>query len=216
LRCHFEKFYLPCFQPFASHRCKPPLLAVLKKPHTRLMQTARTNASETNPALVERVSLDLIAARHQPDHASYSAFVRETIAQYRDLLAHGLQVTPISGTVTGSSQELFDGLDHGRMIVAVDGSPMMPDHPLAQYLPEFGLTANVVFRIVHDVNGHYRTLSPFETFDGEVEAYRNHSRMYSAEAQAALYGETYAQLCHYYSGRGFVAVQKAAILPVRI
>ncbi len=157
------------------------------------------------------------SAEHQPNHPSYQVFARETLAQYRALVNVGLKVDFVPGTLTGYSSSMIFNLDYlYRITIAVDGAPLLPGHPLAEYLPEFGVTLNALFRTVHDVNGHFATRSPFETFTGELIAYQHHARMYSDEAQLALYSETIGQLCVYYHTGDFVTSQKCAILPIEL
>jgi hypothetical protein len=79
-------------------------------------------------------------------------------------------------------------------------------------VPETGLTANEIFRAVHDYFGHFTIRVPFETFEGEVSAYRNHKRQYSQAAWGALAGETLGQLCYYYTFGEYVPEQKCVIL----
>lgn len=163
-------------------------------------------------AQIDRIANNLIAAKHQPNHPSYKAFVAETIEQHRAILQSGVVIRYVSGTLTGSSQDLFNGLDNGKMVIAVDGSPMIEDHPLLEMRGLVSL--NSMFRAVHDYFGHYATRTPFETLNGEIAAYRNHSALYSPEAQEALFGETMGQLCYYFSKGSFVPVQKCAIIPI--
>ena len=160
---------------------------------------------------IRGIAQALNRAKHEPFHPSYHAFALETLSQYDEMARH-IKVTWGNGTITGTSAELFHDAAHGEMFVACDGSPLEKGHPLAVETP-YGVSLNCLFRAVHDYYGHFATYSPFETFEGEMEAYRNHRKMYSKATQAALFGETVAQLCHYYTYGNFVETQKCAILP---
>jgi len=170
-----------------------------------------------NQSTIDQISDALLAAKHEPNHPSYTAFVAETIEQFKALRADGFTFTTYDDTdgAYAGSQEMFNDLAANKHLSVYNaGSPMAENHPLAAMVLEFGITVNVMFRAVHDINGHLATMSPFETFEGELAAYRNHSIRYSGLAQSALYGETIAQLCHYYSRGSFVPVQTCAILPI--
>lgn len=145
---------------------------------------------------------------------SYRAFIAETIEQYGALVSDfGIKIIPTSGTLTGSSREMFARINRERaLLVAIDGAPFDVSHPL-DALHESGLSLNTMFRAVHDYFGHYMTRAPFETFSGEITAYRHHACMYSDRARAALFSETIGQLCVFYALGRFVSVQKACTLP---
>lgn len=146
-----------------------------------------------------------------PDGASlYADFIRETLAQAESL--SGLTVEPVSNTEPYSnSRELFRDIERNRIRVnSID--PLAPGHPLARLcrVRSWGLTlsANVVFRVVHDVLGHHDAGEPFESFLGEYRAYQRHARQYVSPASlAVLHSETLGQLAAFYSGAGFQPIQ---------
>lgn len=181
-----------------------------------------------NPATINAIASAYERAAHVPEweymprseyeritRVSYSAFVAETIEQYAALVGDfGVKIIPTIGTLTGSSLEMFQRINRERaLIVATEGAPFDVSHPLDRTQFETGLSLNVMFRAVHDYFGHYMTRAPFETFDGEIRAYRHHARMYSPVARGALFNETVAQLCYFYARGTFVPVQKACTLP---
>lgn len=166
-----------------------------------------------NQIEISEIAMELDGSKHEPFHPSYHAFALETMAQFDEMSKH-IKVLWIPGTFTGSSGDLFEQIRNGYMTIACDGAPMEKGHPLAVET-RHGVTLNCLFRAVHDYYGHALTQSPFETFEGEMEAYQNHRKMYSSAAQAALFGETVAQLCHFYTHGDFVETQKCAILPER-
>lgn len=155
-------------------------------------------------------------AEHTPKHPSYTAFVAETLEQYRTMTDAGIWIIPTPGSQVAyeSSEDMFRDLDrYNRLVVATDGSPFASGHPLNEYYVPH---KNTAFRAVHDYFGHYLGRFQFETFDGELNAYRAHKARYSPAAHAALFSETVAQLCYFYARGEFVPVQKACILPVTI
>ncbi|HEY6019444.1 MAG TPA: hypothetical protein VIY48_05960 [Candidatus Paceibacterota bacterium] len=177
-------------------------------------------------ATIARVAEYYRNAQHTPNHPSYQSFIRETLAQWDALVAHGWRFSLVSGLTPGpetyaDSNAMFQDIARKQLRVDTAGQDFAPGHPLANVV--YGSvwhgeywTANEVFRAVHDVNGHGTSLCPFETFQGELEAIRNHSRMYSVESWPALFGETFGQLCHYLAGYGFVKIQRAVVLPMEL
>lgn len=146
----------------------------------------------------------------------YPAFIRETLAQAEGL--SGLTVIPTTLTEPyASSRDLFRDIEsHVIRVNAVDS--LCPGHPLHKRYHVHAwrqtLSANVIFRVVHDVLGHYATGEPFETFQGEENAYNAHARAYvSSESLAVLWSETMGQLAAYFAGgpngigAGFQGVQ---------
>lgn len=168
-------------------------------------------------AVVDRVANDLFLAPHQPDHLSYAAFLADTIHQYQWLIASGFRFS-LHGDGSqpyANSTAMFSDLETNRhLLVFTGGSPLAPNHPLEPVVPGIGLSGNTLFRAVHDILGHFPGRYPFESFEGELAAYSNHMRYYSLESQSALYSETVAQLCWYYSKGSYVPVRKCAILPI--
>lgn len=148
---------------------------------------------------------------HDPYNASWSAFIRDTKTQFDALVSSGWRFSLSDTEPYPDSASMFEDIATRNLRVFTGGS-LVPDHPLNHSIGVW--TLNLMFRAVHDVLGHGPNKAPFETFDGEVDAYRNHALRYSSEAIPALYSETVGQLCHYYAGHGFVEQQKAVILPV--
>jgi hypothetical protein len=160
--------------------------------------------------LVNQIAEAYIAAPNDPTNPpAWEFFIDDTLKQFDNLTYSGWRFT--EGQYI-TSTELFEDCRHKRLMIYKGGSNLTLDHPLA-IRDWSGWTMNEIFRAVHDVNGHYATLSPFETFDGEVTAYQQHRLRYSTKAIPVLFAETIGQLCYYYSGRGFVALQEAKVLP---
>lgn len=165
-------------------------------------------------AQVNLIATEYRDAEHVPDSPSYRTFIAETIAQYRALVASGLRIS--LGDSPATSDQPFSSIASGSLLVSPEGSSFSLGNPMATWIPDLGVTVNTAFRAVHDVLGHFAIRTPFETFQGELGAYLSHKRQYSLEAIPALYSETIGQLCHFYSGVGFVSVQSCKIIEVRI
>ncbi len=184
---------------------------------------------------VEDTAREYRTANHEPQHASYSAFIAETLAQFDYLYKRDWTFETVIHPPYANSASMFADCTRKHLYIYTGGN-LKRDNPmgnLADFLiTEYGrvrnITVNEAFRAVHDVFGHYNGLMtglrkepfhtsmlPFETFEGELEAYRNHARMYSAESIPALYSETIGQLCHYYAGYGFVSPQANKVIEVR-
>lgn len=76
------------------------------------------------------------------------------------------------------------------------------------------ITANDVFRAVHDFYGHLATGGAF-SWKGETTAYYSHAQMFSEAALPALFSETVLQQS-YYAVKQEYAPQKAVIFPVTV
>ena len=165
---------------------------------------------------IATVSADYELAIHRPDHIAYAAFCEETVNLFRELThRHRFKVEFIDGYSTGSSDDLFKlASDHKALRVATTAGNIPDDHPLRETWYN-GQTINSLARAVHDFHGHYLNRFPFETFDGELAAYRYERKLYSAIALPAVYSEAIGQLCYNYQHGTFVPFQKACILPIR-
>lgn len=167
-----------------------------------------------NKAQVKRIAEAYAGAKHEPDHPAYAAFIRETNVQYRYLVDRERWLFfPRATQPYQTSEDMFRDCRNRYMHYFTGGDIAISGHPLFERT-QLGHTPNDKFRCVHDVNGHFAGLHPFETWEGELAAYNRHKLMYSAEALPALFGETVGQLCFYYQYGKFVDVQKCAILDV--
>lgn len=144
---------------------------------------------------------------------SYSAFIAETWQQYTALLRNDW-VFPLSTVEPyATSRDMFKDMSENRLFVYTGGQNFALDNPMARYAG--GLRANEAFRAVHDVNGHGTTRAPFETLEGELEAYLTHKAWYSDVALPALFSETIGQLAYHHVHGVFVPIQAAKIVEVR-
>lgn len=153
--------------------------------------------------------------KHDPNDskvkASYEALAKETIAQWDALKKTGLQVEWIK---PGQKDPYADSPRRAQMDVSLHnhwwGFPTdegfgsgdeaskqaMKDNPLLRPTGETidgrKVVVNDVFRIVHDMFGHVKEGVGFRA-DGEENAWRSHSAMYSDLARPAMTSETRGQ-----------------------
>lgn len=173
---------------------------------------------ELNPSWMRRIGTYYDRAENRPNdpdvREAWAAFIREINIQY-DLLP--IQILPSKGIVGSedfeyeSSKAMIDDIvNNHRLYVFTGGSP----NPLMS--PE----DNIKFRAVHDYFGHSAHGYAFGP-RGELNAWIEHSKMFSPVARQALTTETLGQLCALlYGPKSHRAVerhefpeQKAFILP---
>jgi len=137
---------------------------------------------------------------------SYEALARETIAQYEHLLETGLQVefmgddNPYAATPRMAH---LDVLENNHLFVyptesgfgseggvAGSGDPML--QPTRFKISGRTALVNDLFRVVHDVYGHFKEGVGFRA-NGEENAWVSHMSMYSPLARAAATTETRGQ-----------------------
>lgn len=194
-----------------------------------------------DPSVATQIAQAYEDAEHKPDDqqvkASYDAMKRETLAQYEWLVHHGYQFEfyPEGSDPypQGPRQALEDLHQNKHLYVypteAGFGTEQTEtNHPL---LEDSGIewngkpvTYNDIFRAVHDVFGHGKEGVGFR-WDGEENAWRQHSAMYSDLARPAMTAETRGQNSwvnfgpHGEHNRGanqettIYAPQKATVLP---
>lgn len=162
-----------------------------------------------NQETLRRIAEEWKALPHNPQGASWAPFVREVSKQYLWLIKGlGIDVIPTNSNPYQTSDEMFMDVICRRVLkVWTGGSGLEPGHPLAE--THRGVSLNVMFRAVHDYYGHCNEEHPFETIEGELAAYREHRKMFSAEAIPALFGETVGQLAYFSAFGEYVPTQKA-------
>ncbi len=156
--------------------------------------------------------------QHDPDdpevRQAYNAFINDTLHQARILQKNGMQFDPKGsqdrcmnfGIECGqdgnyeNSGELIKDVENNNHIfyrksdndyVGVEDHPMFKVVDIRNVDGE-PMRANDVFRAVHDINGHVKGRVPF-TPEGEIKAFLEHKKMYSAEGIKALFTETQGQ-----------------------
>jgi hypothetical protein len=139
---------------------------------------------------------------------AYQAMIDETLAQYQAIKATGLKIEAIKPgqedpyklspryailDVTENNHLWFYLTDEG---FGSDASFDATLNPLLQLTGEFidgrELRANDIFRIVHDYFGHIKEGVGFRA-EGEENAWRSHSAMYSPLGRKAMTSETRGQ-----------------------
>lgn len=150
---------------------------------------------------------EAVSAPDDPEvRAAYEAMARETLDQYHAITREGyvFEFYPegIDPYPSGPSAAIDDLRANRHLYVfptdAGFGSLSEADraHPLLQDSGEkWGdapTTHNDIFRAVHDFFGHYKEGVGFRA-DGEENAWRAHSAMYSPEARRAMTSETRGQ-----------------------
>jgi hypothetical protein len=137
---------------------------------------------------------------------AYDAMIDETIAQYEAMLKTGIRIEfaePGTDPYPNPRMATEDVRRNGRLIVfpTVEGfgSDASFDSSKNPLLRDTGLKwggktvlANDLFRAVHDYFGHIKEGNGFRA-DGEENAWRSHSAMYSPLARRAMTTETRGQ-----------------------
>ena len=153
----------------------------------------------------------MVHAPNDPNvKASYDAMIKETIAQWEAIKKTGLKVEPIPAGATDPYKAsprlaILDVKDNNHLWffptsngfgtsetanIDVSGNPLM--NPTGEFINGHEMLANDVFRIVHDYFGHIKEGVGFRA-DGEENAWRSHSAMYSDLARPAMTSETRGQ-----------------------
>lgn len=162
-----------------------------------------------DPERAKRIAEEYENAEHNPNdpavQASYNAMINETKAQYDHLKQNGYQFEfypPGQDPYPqGPRQAIEDLRQNKHMYVfptlsGFGGDEDTSNHPL---LADSGerwngqpVTHNDIFRAVHDAFGHGKEGVGFR-WDGEENAWRQHSAMYSPLARPAMTAETRGQ-----------------------
>lgn len=159
-----------------------------------------------------RIATEFENMVHNPEdpatRESYEAMISETLAQWQAVKATGLVVEPITADMGGDPYgnprfAIVDVVENNHLwFYPTDfGFGSNPDidisgNPLFEMSDEFlngqQLRYNDLFRIVHDYFGHIKEGVGFRA-DGEENAWRAHSAMYSEKARPAMTTETRGQ-----------------------
>ena len=146
---------------------------------------------------------------HNPNNpevaAAYNALILESIEQYSDIIANGLEVEFIPrgrpSPYRIPSEAVEDIISNRHMLVystrdghgqgeKLAGNPLLA--PTEFIISGQTALANDIFRVVHDYFGHAKDSIGFRA-GGEENAFLSHSSMYSDQAQRALATETRGQ-----------------------
>lgn len=165
--------------------------------------------AKVDPARAARIAQEYDKMQHNPQdpavQASYQAMINETKAQYDHLVKNGYKFEfypqDYDPYPNSPREAVLDLHQNKHMFVyptsagyGMDENPS--DHPLLQDSGEKWngqpVTHNDLFRAVHDVFGHAKEGVGFRA-DGEENAWRSHSAMYSDLARPAMTAETRGQ-----------------------
>lgn len=172
------------------------------------------NSLPTTYAAVDEKRAERIAAayekmKHDPQNPevkkAYAAMIDETLQQYRDILKTGLEIEFIQGEdpyAASPREAILDVVENNHLWVFPTDNGFgsseldVSDNPLLADT-EFKISgktalANDIFRVVHDYFGHIANGVGFRA-DGEENAWREHSAMYSPLARRAMTSETRGQ-----------------------
>jgi hypothetical protein len=165
---------------------------------------------KVNPERARAIAQHYHEAEHRPTdpdvQRSYQAMINETKAQYDHLVRSGYQFEfypkGIDPYPTGPRAAIEDLRNNKHMYVYPTDAGFGTeneadsDHPLLQDSGERWngkpVTYNDLFRAVHDAFGHGKEGVGFRA-DGEENAWRQHSAMYSDVARPAMTAETRGQ-----------------------
>lgn len=174
---------------------------------------------KVDPERAAKIAQAFEDMKHDPNDpavkASYEAMAKETVAQWDALKAAGIKVEWIKPDKDGNMTDPYaDSPRRAAMDVSEhkhwwgfptdagfgDGSheavAAMKDNPLLRPTGETidgrKVVVNDVFRIVHDMFGHFKEGNGFRA-DGEENAWRAHSAMFSDAARPAMTSETRGQ-----------------------
>lgn len=168
--------------------------------------------AKVNPKRAARIAAAYDAMKHDPQNPvvkrAYEAMAKETLDQYQAMLDDGMQIEfippgtpdPYAGNPRNMTEDVRAN-KHMWVFPTKDGFGSdatfdVSDNPL---LGDSGFqisgqpaTINDIFRAVHDYFGHVKEGVGFRA-DGEENAWRAHSAMYSPEARKAMSSETRGQ-----------------------
>lgn len=180
----------------------------------RVYEPMRTYAKVDVPR-ARRIADAFDKMRHHPTdplvRRAYRAMIDETLAQWQFIKKTGLKVefiNPAQGDPYYVSPRLATedvrNNNHLWVFATDDGfgtegitAREMADNPMLEFAPGETIggrpaRVNDIFRLVHDWFGHIKDGVGFRA-DGEENAWRSHSTMYSDEARKAMTTETRGQ-----------------------
>jgi hypothetical protein len=178
-------------------------------------------------SLVRAIAKAWDAAPSANDGIPYRMLVDETVRLSHELvLRRGVTIIPVNDAEPyRNAEDMFRDIETNEKLLVSDVMPPYePGHPLFEqvyfaYLfsgERNQISADTLFRAVHDYFGHFVAESPFNgtgVYAGEVAAWRTHSRLLSGPARRALFSEVIGQLAVYYVTGSFPPVQRAVLLP---
>lgn len=164
---------------------------------------------DVNPQRAEAIASAYDALEHAPNNPevrkAYDALINETIDQWKAIEKSGLKVSPIGKDMKNpykDSAAMIQDVKHNNNMYyypteqGFGSGAANLDHPMLRpsgvKINGREVPANDLFRIVHDYFGHSKDGFKFGA-KGEENAWNQHMKMYSPEAQKALTTETRGQ-----------------------
>lgn len=163
--------------------------------------------AKVNVDRAKRIAEAYEALKHDPTNpqvkAAYDKLIQETVDQFQLLKDSGLNIEKMSPGMKNpykdSKAMISDVKDNNHLWYfpteeGFGSGGINSDHPLFSPVKVGNETmpANDAFRVVHDYFGHAKEGSGFGA-KGEENAWREHMKMFSPEAQKALTTETRGQ-----------------------
>jgi hypothetical protein len=165
---------------------------------------------KVDPARAKRIADAYDEMKHDPQDpkvkAAYQAMADETLAQYEAIVKTGMKFEFIRGEdpYKGNPRNMTEDVrnNHHMWVFPtkegfgsdatfdVSENPLLADSGFK--IGDEPATVNDIFRGVHDYFGHVKEGVGFRA-DGEENAWRSHSSMYSPEARKAMTTETRGQ-----------------------
>jgi hypothetical protein len=166
---------------------------------------------KVDPARAERIAAEYDKMSHAPNDpqvkTAYNAMAKETMAQYQAIKDSGVKFEFLDPSLPdpyhGNPREMTEDVrknNHmwvfpteagfGSGAADISGNPLLAQS--GEVWNGKPATINDIFRGVHDYFGHVKEGVGFRA-DGEENAWRAHSAMYSPEARRAMTTETRGQ-----------------------
>jgi hypothetical protein len=176
-----------------------------------MIYSPQTKFAEVDPARAQRLANAYERMDNNPNNPnvkkSFDALINETMDQYEALRKHGYKFDfmPASGDIYGNPRNAINdvvlnkhlsvfpteqGFGGASAAKASEANPLLMK--IGEQWNGKDVTANDIFRAVHDVFGHSKHGVGFRAA-GEENAFQAHAKMYSPEALPALTSETRGQ-----------------------
>lgn len=174
-----------------------------------LIYSPQLKYAEVDPARATKLAEQYTLMQNNPSDPkvkkAYDAMINETMDQYEALRKAGYKFSfmPESGDIYGNPRNAINDIvlnkqlsvfpteqGFGSLVEASQANPLLMK--TGEKWQGKDVTANDVFRAVHDVFGHGKYGAGFRA-GGEENAFQAHARMYSPEALPAVTSETRGQ-----------------------
>jgi hypothetical protein len=174
-----------------------------------LLYSPQLKYAEVDPARATKLAEQYTLMQNNPSDPkikkAYDAMINETMDQYDALRKAGYKFSfmPESGDIYGNPRNAINDIvlnkqlsvfpteqGFGSLVEASQANPLLMK--IGEKWQSKDVTANDVFRAVHDVFGHAKQGVGFRA-GGEENAFQAHARMYSPEALPAVTSETRGQ-----------------------